>query len=104
MTDESDSHLSQQQQDEQAFMQTRLFQSELAQATHRSGLPDYIERGKLHAKRKLRQAIASGENPTGMMQMGDALHAVEDYFSHSNFVEACIQTCSTTAATCAPPR
>ena len=73
-------------------MQTRLFQSELAQATHRSGLPDYIERGKLHAKRKLRQAITTGENPAGMMRMGDALHAVEDYFSHSNFVEACIQT------------
>jgi hypothetical protein len=92
VTDESDAHLSKQQQEEQAFMQTRFFQSELAQATRRSGLPDYIERGKLHAKRKLRQAIATGENPAGMMQMGDALHAVEDYFSHSNFVEACIQT------------
>ena len=34
--------------------------------------------------------VQSGENPAGMMQMGDALHAVEDYFSHSNFVEACM--------------
>src|SRR4029079_9992346 len=91
-TDASVSPVAQQQREEQPFMQTRLFQSELAQATHRSGLPDYIERGKLHAKRKLRQATASGESPTGMMQMGDALHGVEDYFSHSNFVEACIQT------------
>src|SRR4051812_42209270 len=58
-----------------------------AKLTH---LPDYIERGKFHAKEKLREAVGLKRTPEGMRAMGDGLHAVEDYYSHSNFTEACI--------------
>ena len=56
----------------------------------RSALPEYIERGKLAAKDTLKQAIVAGHTQQGLMLMGGALHAVEDYYSHSNFTEACI--------------
>ena len=94
MTETTDQHLSGAQRREQQIDQRPEVQAEIRNRTRISGLPEYIERGKLHSKRKLRQAIHNGETPLGMMQMGDALHAVEDYFSHSNFVEACIQTLS----------
>ena len=35
--------------------------------------------------------------------MGDALHAVEDYFSHSNFVNVCLWTLHTSGVTAAEP-
>lgn len=65
---------------------------QIEEAARTSGLPVYIERGKLHAKEKLAETVRLGNNPAGLMQMGNALHAVEDYFSHSNFVEAAIWT------------
>ncbi|NWF70301.1 MAG: hypothetical protein HXY40_14540 [Chloroflexi bacterium] len=64
--------------------------AEITRAAAVSGLPEYIERGKLHAKNKLRQAISDGRTPLGLQHMGDALHAVEDYFSHSNFTDAAL--------------
>ena len=63
---------------------------EITSAAKASGLPVYIERGKYHAKEKLAQAVDAGRTPEGMQEMGNALHAVEDYFSHSNFVEVAI--------------
>ena len=70
--------------------QARL--GEIQSAAARSGLPVYIERGKLHAKTTLEDAIKARSTSTGRRLMGDALHAVEDYFSHSNFTEAAIWT------------
>ncbi len=55
-----------------------------------SGLPDYIERAKEHAKRMIGQAAALGRNEKGLMALGNGLHAVEDYFAHSNFVEVAL--------------
>jgi DNA-directed RNA polymerase subunit M/transcription elongation factor TFIIS len=55
-------------------------------------LPEYIERGKMHAKQKLKEAIQIGDNAKGRRELGNALHAIEDYYSHSNFVEAAIWT------------
>ncbi len=63
---------------------------EIENAARESGLPEYIEVGKFHAKRKLTEAITLGRTPEGMRAMGDGLHAVEDYYSHSNFVEVAI--------------
>jgi hypothetical protein len=63
---------------------------EILDASVRSELPAYVERSKLHAKDKLKQGARLGRGPAGMQAMGDALHAVEDYYSHSNFTEACI--------------
>jgi hypothetical protein len=63
---------------------------DILDASARSGLPVYIERGKMHSKEKLKEAIGKGRGPEGFALMGDALHAIEDYYSHSNFTEACI--------------
>ena len=71
-------------EDEEAHMQ------EIRDAAKSSGLPEYIERGKYHAKQQLAKAIGYGRNSEGLQAMGDGLHAIEDYYSHSNFVEVCI--------------
>jgi hypothetical protein len=63
---------------------------EIRSAEKHSGLPEYIEVGKFHAKEKLIEAITAGQTQEGMAAMGNGLHAVEDYFSHSNFVEVAI--------------
>lgn len=62
----------------------------IAAAAAKSGLPVYIETAKFHSKQKLAEAVSKGHVPEGMRAMGDALHGIEDYFSHSNFTEACI--------------
>ncbi|WP_052890467.1 eCIS core domain-containing protein [Thermogemmatispora carboxidivorans] len=64
--------------------------ADIKHAAAASGLPEYIERGKFHAKRKLEEAIVAGRTPEGMAAMGNALHAIEDYYSHSNFVEVAL--------------
>ena len=63
---------------------------QITEAATTSGLPEYIERGKLHSKDMLTRAIQDGRTPKGMQEMGDALHAVEDYYSHSNFIEVAL--------------
>jgi hypothetical protein len=73
-----------------AFDAEERHSSDILHASAHSQLPPYVERGKLHSKEKLKEAIVRGRNPEGFQLMGDALHAVEDYYSHSNFVEACI--------------
>lgn len=55
-----------------------------------SKLPEYLQKGIIRAKLKLEEAIREGRTPNGMLALGDALHAVEDYFSHSNFVSVAI--------------
>ena len=73
-----------------AFDREEAARGEIADAATASHLPVYIERSKFHAKEKLRAAVTAGRTPEGLRMMGDALHDVEDYFSHSNFTEACI--------------
>ena len=59
-----------------------------ARASH---LPTYIEMGKEHSKRELRFAATHRRgDPASMAAIGNGLHAVEDYFSHSNFVDAAV--------------
>jgi Heterokaryon incompatibility protein Het-C len=79
--------LSTEQQASVAEEATAAYTSMIAARAAASGLPDYIERGKEHAKRKLREAVRDRRTPDGMFAMGNALHAMEDYFSHSNFIE-----------------
>ncbi len=73
-----------------AYDDEQAHRAEITEAAKRSGLPEYIERGKFHAKSKLAQAVTSDPSTDRLRLVGDALHAVEDYFSHSNFVEAAI--------------
>lgn len=79
--------LSAEQQAAVAEEATAAYTSMIAARAAASGLPDYIERGKEHAKRKLREAVRKPRDPNAMFALGNALHAMEDYYSHSNFIE-----------------
>jgi hypothetical protein len=70
--------------------QTETFRAMIRRRSSSSGLPDWIERGKEHARRRLLEALALGRNADGFRAMGDGLHVVEDYFSHSNFTEVAL--------------
>jgi len=54
-------------------------------------LPPYIEVGRARARAELR-AAAQGRrgDPDTMQRLGAALHAIEDYYAHSNFVDSCV--------------
>jgi len=52
-----------------------------------SGVMAYIRRTNLHVENRLKYAAMKRRTPEGMMHLGAALHAVEDLFAHSNFVE-----------------
>ncbi|HET9648930.1 MAG TPA: HET-C-related protein [Microlunatus sp.] len=86
-----------------AYDDEEAHRSDITAAAKRSGLPEYVERGKFHAKSKLSEAISLGRGPAGFAKMGDALHAVEDYFSHSNFIDVCLWTLHTSGVTAAEP-
>jgi hypothetical protein len=47
----------------------------------------YILRTNEHIEKRLELAAQKGRNPEGMLHMSAALHAVEDLYAHSNFVE-----------------
>jgi hypothetical protein len=67
------------------------YQEKIRKATAASGLPEYIERGKQHSKDKLEQAVREeGGRDRAMMNLGNALHGIEDYYSHSNFSEVAL--------------
>jgi hypothetical protein len=70
--------------------QTAGFQAKIKAAATASGLPDYIERAKEHAKRQIAEAARLGRHEGGEHALGNGLHAVEDYFAHSNFVEVAL--------------
>ncbi len=70
--------------------QRAQFRDLIQQRADLSGLPRWIEVGKEHAKRKLAEAVALGRTPEGLQALGNGLHAVEDYFSHSNFIEVAL--------------
>jgi hypothetical protein len=75
-----------------AYERQRAAGLEILAASAKSGLPPYIEQGKMHAREMLAEAVSKGETPEGMQALGNGLHVVEDYFSHSNFTEVCIVT------------
>ncbi|MBA1193255.1 hypothetical protein G7007_10320 [Pseudomonas entomophila] len=51
----------------------------------------YIRRSIAYVQAKLRAAQREGATLTGMRYLGEALHVLEDYFAHSNFVELCLK-------------
>jgi hypothetical protein len=59
-------------------------------AVDQSGVMAYIRRTNLHIERRLQLAADLGRNPDGMHHFGAALHAVEDLFAHSNYIEIAI--------------
>jgi hypothetical protein len=70
--------------------QTPAFQAMIAKASTASGLPEYIERAKQHVKQQLAEAAQLGRTQAGEHALGNGLHAVEDYFAHSNFIEVAL--------------
>ncbi len=86
----ADFSLSGEQQRAVAQEQTPEYKWMIRRAADESGLPDYIERGKHHAKEKLAEAVEQGTTDSGKIALGNALHVIEDYFAHSNFTEVAL--------------
>jgi Heterokaryon incompatibility protein Het-C len=84
------SHLSKTQQAWLKEEESTKFKTQIAAASAKTGLPDYIERAKEHVRRQLGKAAQLGRTPEGERELGNGLHAVEDYFAHSNFVEVAL--------------
>jgi len=51
----------------------------------------YIRRPIAYMIKQLEAAKKEGMTAKGMRQFGEALHVLEDYFAHSNFVELCLR-------------
>ncbi len=51
----------------------------------------YVRRPIAYMIKQLEAAKKEGMTPKGMRQFGEALHVLEDYFAHSNFVELCLR-------------
>lgn len=47
----------------------------------------YIQRSRTYMENEIRGALDAGPTPLGFRRFGAALHVLEDYFAHSNFVE-----------------
>jgi len=54
------------------------------------GLSNHIYNSIEYAKSEWRQAAQAGPGASGRMHLGAGLHVVEDYFSHSNFIEVAL--------------
>jgi hypothetical protein len=68
------------------------YKKKIEEASKASGLPDYIERGKQHSKNMFEKSINEQEPAQQQMDLGNGLHGVEDYYSHSNFTEVALAT------------
>jgi Domain of unknown function (DUF4157)/Heterokaryon incompatibility protein Het-C len=54
------------------------------------GLANHLLNSTEHAKDRFLDAAKAGPSPTGRMNMGMGQHVIEDYFSHSNFIEVAL--------------
>jgi hypothetical protein len=62
--EESTSKLSPEQRAALSEEESAYYKAQIEEAHRRTGVPDYIERGKRHAKQKLEEAIRDGETTT----------------------------------------
>lgn len=56
------------------------------------GLATHLSNSTEHAKNCLLESATLGASPSGRMKLGMGQHIVEDYFSHSNFIEVGLNT------------
>lgn len=70
--------------------QTEEFQKMLETRAKASHLPAYIEASKAFVRREFARAADQGRSSEGALAFGSGLHTVQDYFSHSNFTDACL--------------
>jgi hypothetical protein len=54
------------------------------------GLPRYLHRSRAYVLRQLDAAAAARSDPLRLEHFGNAMHVVEDFYAHSNFVELAI--------------
>lgn len=54
-------------------------------------LSSYIDNATSYMRQKLIDAMLAGNSIEGRRYFGEALHVLEDYFAHSNFVELCLR-------------
>jgi hypothetical protein len=69
------------------FEQLVLTGNPLLEVDHETSMKRYIKRSEDFMASELRNAMLAGRTPAGMRDLGSALHVLEDFFSHSNFVE-----------------
>ena len=67
-------------------------ENELLYQVSSSGMGAHIYNSVEWTKDKLIRAMQAGPTQTGRMHLGTGLHAVEDYFAHSNFIEVCLNS------------
>jgi len=63
----------------------------LLEVDPQSSIPAYVTRAARYMYDKLIAAMQAGNTIEGRRYFGEALHVLEDYFSHSNFVELCLR-------------
>lgn len=56
------------------------------------GLANHLLNSTEHAKDRLLAAASAGPTSVGRMNMGMGQHVIEDYFSHSNFIEVALNS------------
>jgi hypothetical protein len=59
----------------------------LLEVEYETSMKSYIHRSAAVMYRELAQAMKLGNTPAGLQKLGSALHILEDFFAHSNFVE-----------------
>ncbi|MCK6587631.1 MAG: type VI secretion system tip protein VgrG [Polyangiaceae bacterium] len=57
--------------------------------------PGYITAAE-YIEEELRAAISAKDTPEGRRRMGQALHTLEDFYAHSNFIEVALHACGET--------
>ncbi len=56
-----------------------------------NGVKRFIEQSRRYVSDQLVEAKVAGRTPKGMRHFGNALHVLEDYYSHSNFAEIALR-------------
>ncbi|WP_176469918.1 HET-C-related protein [Pseudomonas sp. Irchel 3A5] len=59
----------------------------LLEVDYETSMKSYIHRSAAKMYRELSAAMREGYTPEGLRKLGGALHILEDFFAHSNFVE-----------------
>jgi hypothetical protein len=54
------------------------------------GIPIYLHRARRYALRQLAEALQAGPTRRGRELFGNAMHTVEDFYAHSNFVDLAV--------------
>jgi putative peptidoglycan binding protein/heterokaryon incompatibility protein Het-C/D-alanyl-D-alanine carboxypeptidase-like protein len=68
-------------------MESRPEPGDSAWVEQPDGLARYLHSSRAYVRRQLELAVRAGATPRGREHFGNAMHTVEDFYAHSNFVE-----------------